>query len=75
MEDPKLYPDSVNKLREDIRSSAGILFATAEYNHSIPGVLKNTIDWLSRNNPTASPITEKKAGVIGGGGYFACLRS
>lgn len=38
-------------------------------------MLKNTIDWLSRNNPTPSPITDKKAGVIGGGGYFACLRS
>ncbi len=41
-------PDAVNQLRERIAGSAGLLIATPEYNNSIPGVLKNGIDWLSR---------------------------
>lgn len=41
-------PEVVRELREQIRKSDGILFATPEYNHSIPGVLKNAIDWFSR---------------------------
>ena len=41
-------PKVVQELREKIKQSDGILFATPEYNHSIPGVLKNAIDWFSR---------------------------
>ena len=39
---------AVNALRHAVASSDGVLIATAEYNHGIPGVLKNTLDWLSR---------------------------
>ena len=41
-------PDAVTALREDIRAADGLLIATPEYNNSIPGVLKNGLDWLSR---------------------------
>lgn len=41
-------PDIVKDLRVEIKESDGILFATPEYNHSIPAVLKNAIDWFSR---------------------------
>jgi chromate reductase len=49
------FPDSVTKLAATIRAADGVLIATPEYNYSIPGVLKNTIDWLSRleNQPFA----------------------
>lgn len=41
-------PESVRVLKERIASSAGLLIVTPEYNSSIPGVLKNAVDWLSR---------------------------
>jgi len=41
-------PAAVTQLKERIAASSGIVLATPEYNGSIPGVLKNTIDWLSR---------------------------
>ena len=41
-------PESVNIFKEKIKASDGILFVTPEYNHSIPGVLKNALDWFSR---------------------------
>jgi NAD(P)H-dependent FMN reductase len=41
-------PDSVTALKDAIAASDGLLIATPEYNNSMPGVLKNTIDWLSR---------------------------
>ncbi len=41
-------PESVAGLREAIRQADGLLIATPEYNHGVPGVMKNTIDWLSR---------------------------
>ena len=51
-------------LREKVAPADGVLFATPEYNYSIPGVLKNAIDWLSR--PTGQgPITGKPAAIIG----------
>jgi NAD(P)H-dependent FMN reductase len=42
------FPDSVKALKERICNADGLLLVTPEYNNSIPGVLKNTIDWLSR---------------------------
>jgi chromate reductase, NAD(P)H dehydrogenase (quinone) len=44
----KQFPESVVDLKEKIRSADAILFVTPEYNKSIPGVLKNAIDWASR---------------------------
>ena len=51
-------------LREAIAAADGLLFATPEYNSSIPGTLKNALDWASR--PRAStPLQNKPAAVIG----------
>ena len=41
-------PDAVRELREAIRDADAVLVATPEYNHSIPGQLKNALDWASR---------------------------
>lgn len=41
-------PESVQQLKERIVAADGLMIVTPEYNNSIPGVLKNTIDWLSR---------------------------
>ncbi len=41
-------PDKVVQFKARIRAADAILFATPEYNYSIPGVLKNAIDWASR---------------------------
>jgi chromate reductase, NAD(P)H dehydrogenase (quinone) len=41
-------PDNVVELKKRIREADAILFVTPEYNYSVPGVLKNAIDWASR---------------------------
>src|SRR5262249_42847912 len=41
-------PESVRQFRRAIDQSDGIVIATPEYNHGIPGVLKNALDWASR---------------------------
>src|SRR5215216_3444472 len=41
-------PTKVTELKRRIRESDAVLFVTPEYNYSIPGVLKNAIDWASR---------------------------
>lgn len=55
---------AVTRLKTDITASQGILFVTAEYNRSIPGVLKNAIDHASRPYGQ-SAWAGKPAGVIG----------
>ncbi len=47
-DDEKNPPERVLEFRRKIREADAILFATPEYNYSIPGVLKNAIDWGSR---------------------------
>ena len=41
-------PAAVAELKERVAQADGLLLATPEYNHSLPGVLKNAVDWLSR---------------------------
>lgn len=43
-------PKAVKEFREKIKESEGVLFSTPEYNHSIPGGLKNALDWCSRGD-------------------------
>jgi chromate reductase len=57
-------PPAVVRLREAIDSADAILFATPEYNSSIPGVLKNAVDWASRPR-NESPLRNKPVAVIG----------
>jgi chromate reductase len=49
------FPPVVTRTGEAIRKADGVIIVTPEYNHSIPGVLKNAIDWISRlpNQPFA----------------------
>src|SRR5258708_19437652 len=61
-------PASVRRLREDWAAADAILFSTPEYNGSIPGVLKNALDWASRpvaagplRNKTVPPIPPSTA--------------
>src|SRR5262245_49981557 len=57
-------PQSVVQLRDAVREADGLLIATPEYNHGVPGVLKNTIDWLSRP-PRTSVLNGKAAALMG----------
>jgi chromate reductase len=57
-------PEAVRDLREAIRGADAVLVATPEYNHSIPGQLKNALDWASR--PAGkSALNGKPAAAIG----------
>ena len=57
------FPVPVEELREGIRTADALLFVTPEYNYSVPGVLKNAIDWASR--PPDQPFNGKPAAVMG----------
>ena len=57
-------PAAVASLREAVRQADAVLFATPEYNASIPGQLKNAVDWLSRPVAT-TPLRNKPALVVG----------
>jgi chromate reductase, NAD(P)H dehydrogenase (quinone) len=58
------YPPAGRALKEAIASVDAVLFVTPEYNRSIPGALKNAIDWASRPWGKNS-FTRKPSGVIG----------
>ena len=57
-------PEPVRRLREDWAAADAILFATPEYNGSVPGVLKNAVDWASRPKGGAA-LQNKDVAVIG----------
>ena len=66
-------PDAVHRLREDWAAADAILFATPEYNGSVPGGLKNAIDWASRP-VRQSALTNKNVAVIGAStGQFGAM--
>ena len=57
-------PEQWTRFRDAIRSSRAVLFVTPEYNRSIPGALKNAIDWASRPWGTNS-FSRKPSAIIG----------
>ena len=65
-------PAPVREFKEKIRRADGILFAVAEYNYSVSGVLKNAIDWASRPytdnvwNGKPAAIVSSASGILGG---------
>ncbi len=66
-------PPSVAAFKRAIREADALLIATPEYNHCVPGVLKNAIDWASRP-ARASVLTGKPVAIMGastGGGGTA----
>ena len=63
-DDERQPPPKVVDFKKRIREADAILFVTPEYNYSIPGVLKNAIDWASRPNGD-SAWTDKPAAIMG----------
>ena len=57
------YPPPVAEFRERIAQADALLIVTPEYNYSIPGVLKNAIDWASR--PPEPPLNDKPLAIMG----------
>ena len=74
-------PNPVRHFRERIRSVDALLIATPEYNYSVTGVLKNAIDWASRDESgdgvldSGSPLDEKPAAIMGAGGRMGTVRA
>jgi len=66
-------PESVRRLREDWGSADAILFATPEYNGSVPGGLKNAVDWASRPKGEAALLNRTVAVVGASQGQFGAL--
>ena len=63
-DDVQPAPPAVSALREAIAGADAVLFATPEYNSSVPGVLKNALDWVSR--PLKSnALRNKPVSVVG----------
>lgn len=60
----KGVPPPVARLKEAVAQSDALLIATAEYNYSVPGFLKNAIDWVSRP-PRETPLIGKPTAVMG----------
>ena len=57
-------PDAVGRLRASVQAADALLLVTPEYNHGVPGVLKNAIDWLSQPLH-GSPLEGKPTGIMG----------
>ena len=57
-------PSGVAAFKQAIAAADGVLFATPEYNHGVPGVMKNAVDWASRP-PREAPLGGKPVGLIG----------
>jgi chromate reductase len=64
LEDAAEVPEAVADLRERMRSADAVLVATPEYNASLPGGLKNALDWASRPFPD-NVLRDKPMAVIG----------
>lgn len=82
MEYQEGFPDNVKKLARLIAVHHGIFIATPEYNHSLPPLLKNAIDWVSRPKVNAEfhyrgrvyAIGSTSDGLIGGARALLDLR-
>ncbi|KAL3693250.1 hypothetical protein R1sor_006901 [Riccia sorocarpa] len=66
------YPESVTEFRAKVLAADGFLFACPEYNYSVPGVLKNALDWASR---PPNVWADKGAAVVSTGGGAGGARS
>ena len=64
----KGFPLAVQDFRKQIKTADGLLIVTPEYNYSVPGVLKNAIDWASR--PPDQPFDGKPIAIMGASPSF-----
>jgi chromate reductase, NAD(P)H dehydrogenase (quinone) len=62
------FPPAVQEFRDRIKATDALLIVTPEYNYSVPGVLKNAIDWASR--PPDQPFDGKPIAVMGASPAF-----
>jgi chromate reductase, NAD(P)H dehydrogenase (quinone) len=67
------FPENVKNFKNRVRDADGVLIATPEYNWSLPGGLKNAIDWVSRETNEFQGKTVAYFGVSDG--YFGTVRS
>jgi chromate reductase len=75
LDTPELQGPGVDALKDAIERADAILIATPEYNHSIPGVLKNALDWASRP-VNKSVLRAKPVAVVGAStGLFGAVWS
>jgi chromate reductase len=66
LEAEKGIPDNATRLAKTIIANHGVFIATPEYNHSLPALLKNTIDWISRIKHTGTMPYRHKIYAMGG---------
>ena len=65
-EEDKGVPDNATRLAKLIAAHQGVFIATPEYNHALPPLLKNTLDWVSRVKHTGTVPYRHKVYAIGG---------
>ena len=69
------FPQSVQEFKDKIAQAEALLIVTPEYNYSIPGVLKNALDWASRP-PGDNSLNGKPVAIMGASmGYFGTARA
>ncbi|HET6229530.1 MAG TPA: NAD(P)H-dependent oxidoreductase [Longimicrobiaceae bacterium] len=64
LDNDEARPEPVRALKDAITAADAVLFVTPEYNHTVPGVLQNAIDWASRPGGK-SPLAGKPVGMMG----------
>lgn len=75
LNDDATRPAVVHAFKERLAAADGLVIATPEYNYSVPGVLKNALDWASRPVAT-SPLAQKPVAILGASqGAFGTVRA
>ena len=70
------FPDAVRNFQFRLLKADAIVIATPEYNYSIPGVLKNALDWASRSQDgKPGPLNNKPLAIMGAGGRAGTARA
>ena len=70
------FPQAVSEFRFRLHKADAMVIATPEYNYSIPGVLKNALDWASRSQDgKPGPLNGKPLAIMGAGGRAGTARA